>query len=94
MHVCIYLSICIVNFKCPNDILLPLTFLCIWTSTPWTIPSNKAVAVHDTVAYGLLKSTVGAERYYVVSKEQLEHVQSLLPFPTEITNVSFPGKGP
>ncbi|UWP95732.1 isoleucine--tRNA ligase [Aliiroseovarius crassostreae] len=27
----------------------------IWTTTPWTIPSNKAVAYNDKVAYGLYR---------------------------------------
>ncbi len=27
----------------------------IWTTTPWTIPSNKAVAYNPTIAYGLYK---------------------------------------
>jgi len=27
----------------------------IWTTTPWTIPSNKAVAYHDKIAYGLYR---------------------------------------
>jgi len=27
----------------------------IWTTTPWTIPSNKAVAFNDKVAYGLYR---------------------------------------
>ena len=27
----------------------------IWTTTPWTIPSNKAVAYNDSIAYGLYR---------------------------------------
>ena len=27
----------------------------IWTTTPWTIPSNKAVAYNDKIAYGLYR---------------------------------------
>jgi len=30
-------------------------FLVIWTTTPWTLPANLAVAVHPEVAYTLLK---------------------------------------
>ena len=29
----------------------------IWTTTPWTIPSNKAVAYNNTIAYGLYEVT-------------------------------------
>ncbi len=33
------------------------TKVVIWTTTPWTIPSNKAVAYNNTIAYGLYEVT-------------------------------------
>lgn len=39
--------------------------LLIWTTTPWTIPSNKAVAVHPDFEYSRIKS--GNETYVVLS---------------------------
>ena len=33
----------------------------IWTTTPWTIPQNRAVSYNPTIAYGLYEVTGGAE---------------------------------
>ena len=33
----------------------------IWTTTPWTIPGNRAIAYHPRVAYGLYEVTDAAE---------------------------------
>jgi isoleucyl-tRNA synthetase len=33
----------------------------IWTTTPWTIPQNRAVCFHPGIAYGLYKVTEAAE---------------------------------
>jgi isoleucyl-tRNA synthetase len=41
----------------------------IWTTTPWTIPANLAVAVHPEYVYVVLQ--VG-ERYLVIAKELVE----------------------
>ncbi|KYK56734.1 isoleucine-tRNA ligase [Drechmeria coniospora] len=30
-------------------------FAVIWTTTPWTLPANKAIAVHDDVGYSVLR---------------------------------------
>lgn len=43
----------------------PGTFVVIWTTTPWTLPANLAVAYNDKFPY--LKVTVGAEHYLVYS---------------------------
>ena len=34
----------------------------IWTTTPWTIPGNRAIAFSTAIAYGLYRVTVGAGR--------------------------------
>ncbi len=31
------------------------TFIVIWTTTPWTIPGNRAIAFSDQISYGLYK---------------------------------------
>ncbi|WP_210496958.1 isoleucine--tRNA ligase [Microvirga antarctica] len=33
----------------------------IWTTTPWTIPANRAIAYGETIAYGLYEVTEAAE---------------------------------
>ncbi len=40
--------------------------ICIWTTTPWTIPSNQAVAVHPDFDYVIAK--VGDEAYILAEK--------------------------
>ncbi|OZD57650.1 isoleucine--tRNA ligase [Rhodococcus sp. 06-1059B-a] len=43
----------------------------IWTTTPWTLPSNLAIAVHPDVRYVQVRGTDG-ERY-VLAAERLAH---------------------
>jgi isoleucyl-tRNA synthetase len=33
----------------------------IWTTTPWTIPGNRAISFHNKIAYGLYKVTAAPE---------------------------------
>ena len=44
-------------------------FLLIWTTTPWTLPSNQAVAVNPEVAYVHVQAPDG--RRYVLAKARL-----------------------
>ncbi len=64
----------------------PGNFVVIWTTTPWTLPANLAVAYNDKFAY--VKVTVGSEHYLLF--------QGLLPVVaqkcgwTEYTQAPFP----
>jgi isoleucyl-tRNA synthetase len=49
----------------------PNLYTVIWTTTPWTIPANLAVAFHPEFTYSIVK--VGNE-HYVVLKDLLEKV--------------------
>ena len=49
---------CIVKFPVIGQ---PDTFIVIWTTTPWTLPANLAVAYNKDFQY--VKATVGAEHY-------------------------------
>lgn len=51
-------------------------YAAIWTTTPWTLPANKAIAVHKDLEYSVLR--VGDDGILVAST-RLEAVQSLLP---------------
>ena len=42
-----------VNFHCVDS---PNRSLMIWTTTPWTLPANLAVAVHDRYEYGIYEA--------------------------------------
>jgi isoleucyl-tRNA synthetase len=41
------------------------TFVLIWTTTPWTLPANLAIAYNSKLEYSLVK--VGAEFYWLLS---------------------------
>jgi len=47
------------------------TFIVIWTTTPWTLPANLAVAYNDKFQY--VQATIGAETY-IVFKDLLPKV--------------------
>ncbi|WP_319507420.1 isoleucine--tRNA ligase [uncultured Methanolobus sp.] len=50
------------------------TFVVIWTTTPWTIPSNVAVAVHPSFEYSKVKAVTsdGKEEVLIVASELME----------------------
>ena len=49
------------------------TFLLAWTTTPWTLPSNLALAVHPTLTYLRVKDRE-TQRIYVLAEARLEEV--------------------
>jgi len=56
--------------KNPEEKGLPEdTYLVIWTTTPWTLPANVAVAAHPELTYAVLKTPKGS---LIVAKELLE----------------------
>ncbi|MCM2249637.1 MAG: isoleucine--tRNA ligase [Geothrix sp.] len=43
-------------------------FVPIWTTTPWTLPSNLAVAMHPDLEYAVVRAQVGdMDRHYIVA---------------------------
>lgn len=51
-------------------------YAAIWTTTPWTLPANKAIAVHDDMMYSVLQ----AEGYGIlVVSSRVEAVQKFVP---------------
>jgi len=46
----------------------PNTYLLIWTTTPWTLPANVAVAVHPNIEYVKIKD---GNEHYILAKERL-----------------------
>ncbi len=49
-------------------------YLLVWTTTPWTLTSNVAVAVNPDLDYARIKSTHDGAIYHL-AKENLEHVR-------------------
>ena len=53
---------------------MPVVFL-VWTTTPWTLPGNLAIAVHPEVRYALVRYTRGGqERLGVVAEDLVNDV--------------------
>ncbi|MBN1981658.1 MAG: class I tRNA ligase family protein, partial [Chitinivibrionales bacterium] len=54
-----------VTFPLADD---PQTKILVWTTTPWTLPSNSALAVSSKIQYALIQD--GADRF-IIAKERL-----------------------
>ncbi len=52
------------------------TFIIIWTTTPWTIPSNIAVAVHPEFEYSKVKAVAsdGKEEVLIIASELVDNI--------------------
>ncbi len=51
----------------------PKTYVLAWTTTPWTLPGNTALAVHNDIVYVKVKSTFeGNVRYFILAKTKIE----------------------
>jgi isoleucyl-tRNA synthetase len=55
------------------------TSLAIWTTTPWTLPANRAVAVHPQIDYALIEFELGAgPELLVLAGELIDSVMKSL----------------
>jgi isoleucyl-tRNA synthetase len=62
----------------PADLDVP-TSIAIWTTTPWTLPANQAVAVHPQIDYALVEFDLGdGPERLIVANERLEPVMKTL----------------
>ncbi len=53
------------------------TYIVIWTTTPWTLPANMAVAVHPEFEYAKFKAVKdGREEYLILAKDLADEVLS------------------
>ena len=43
----------------------------IWTTTPWTLPSNQAVSLHGDLAYALIQCDAGLGQEYLIMADAL-----------------------
>ena len=55
----------------PDDSVLDGANALIWTTTPWTLPSNLAIAVHPETAHVVVAGVDG--KRYVLARERLVH---------------------
>src|SRR5271163_4303764 len=76
----------------PGDLDVP-TAVAIWTTTPWTLPANQAVAVHPQIDYALVEFDLGAGRErLIVANERLEPVMKTLGVGTWTTLAEVKGE--
>lgn len=59
----------IVNFSTPQLLSSSPVYAVIWTTTPWTIPSNMAICLHAKLEYTFFE---GVNGIYVIAQELLE----------------------
>jgi isoleucyl-tRNA synthetase len=64
----IYVKFQILNYKFQTNSKLAKTYFLVWTTTPWTLPGNVALAVQSTADYFLIEQ--GNENY-ILSKKRL-----------------------
>ena len=61
----------------------------IWTTTPWTLPANQAVAVHPDYEYRMLRE---GGRWFILATELAETALARYGHPAVETVASFPGR--
>ncbi len=52
----------------------PNTYLLVWTTTPWTLPGNVAVAAHPDVEYVVVRYEGGGDERLILAKELIPAV--------------------
>ncbi|KAI9487472.1 MAG: tRNA synthetases class I-domain-containing protein [Benjaminiella poitrasii] len=65
-----HLSDSLKNSKWKEHLANRNVYALIWTTTPWTIPSNKAISVHPELKYSLVK--INDVDCYIVGSERVE----------------------
>lgn len=66
--------------------------LLIWTTTPWTLPANRAIAINPDIQYILLEVDQG-KKHYIVASDLADKVRSYFPDITtaRVISSSFSG---
>ncbi len=56
------------------------TYILAWTTTPWTLPGNTALAVNPDLTYVVTTNSTAADApVYIFAKDRLEAIQALKP---------------
>ncbi|MCF7874495.1 MAG: isoleucine--tRNA ligase [Candidatus Omnitrophica bacterium] len=63
-------------------------FFCVWTTTPWTVVSNVAVAVKSTLVYNLVSYK---DKYIVIAQDLQESLEAKLDCKLKVVK-TIPGK--
>lgn len=64
----------------------------IWTTTPWTLPANKAIAFNRDIEYTVVRirqpeDQTAPQDEYLLAKDRIEHVLSFLPEGSSVESV-------
>lgn len=62
----------------------------IWTTTPWTIPANKAIAVHPELEYTVLKTE--EHGHLLVASSRVEDIRGHIQGELEVVQEGIPGE--
>lgn len=84
----------IADYKLPiTNYQLPVSVL-IWTTTPWTLPANLALAFHPKYEYVLAKGIVRSEKSgsFILAKELLPKVAEQIGLENYEIIATFPGE--
>lgn len=49
-------------------------YVMIWTTTPWTLPANLAIALNEKLIYVLVEM---GDRFYIVAKDKLDEIREI-----------------
>jgi isoleucyl-tRNA synthetase len=62
------------------DAFMPHLGVAIWTTTPWTLPGNLAVALNPELTYAVVEANprLGQHRYLIVASELVERLSATL----------------
>jgi isoleucyl-tRNA synthetase len=60
------------------------TFVLAWTTTPWTLPGNTALAVHKDIEY-VKVSIEGMEGFYIMAKSRVKELLNATPYTLHAT---------
>ena len=73
----------------PESIAPDKAFCVIWTTTPWTLPANVAIALHPEFDYAWVKN---GEEYYLMAVGMIEGVQKAIGAAELAVITTFKGK--
>ena len=73
---------CVAKFKLEDE---ENTYILAWTTTPWTLPSNLALAVNKSYEYAKVKANIGTEdepqyENYILAKDLIDTVLKETPY--------------
>lgn len=63
----------------------------IWTTTPWTLPANKAIAVHRDMEYSVVRDAEKNNENIIVASSRVEEYQKMIGRDVEVVLSGIPG---